>query len=59
MKKVFGDAIIWPELKIIWCKGRGHEWGSSNPALGYFASKVISQQHKILDKKSVFIIFSS
>ena len=37
-------------------RGRGYEWRSSDSALGYFISKITSQ-HKILYKKSSFIIF--
>ena len=39
------------------CRGNRYEWRSSDSALGYFISKIISQQHKIVDKESNFIIF--
>ena len=37
--------------------GRRYEWRSSGSPRGYFISKITLQQHKVLDKKSSFIIF--
>ena len=38
-------------------QGRQYEWRSSDSALGYFISKITSQEHRIWCKKSSFIVF--
>ena len=45
-------AIFYP-----FTRGKGYESRSSDSALGYFISTTTSQQHKILDKRTSFIIF--
>lgn len=39
------------------CRGRWYDWRSSDFALGYFTSKIRSQQHKSFEKIITFVIF--
>lgn len=47
-------AQISRVTKVSYSRGRRDDWRSSDSALGYFISKITSQQHKMLEKNQVF-----
>ena len=53
----FWSAVVKNYSFPTLCRSSGYEQRSTNSAPGYFSSKITSQQQKVLNKLSSFIIF--